>query len=99
MADVEITTAPEPVKVTVTRFDCPFCGSRFRSSRKANVADHMTRCWSDPAKKTCRTCAHFERAAYADAEDSCALGVAVPQDGPVIGCPVWRDRDEEEVSA
>lgn len=96
MADIEITTtAPGPVKVTVTRFDCPFCGSGFRSSRKAYVIDHMARCWSDPAKKTCRTCAHFDRTALRGAEDVCDLGCDVPENAPVIGCSLWRDRDED----
>lgn len=95
MADLEITTAPEPVKVLVIRYDCPHCGSGFRSSRKSYVAEHMTRCWADPTKKTCRTCLHFNRAAHWDAEDYCALGVAIPERAPVVGCLLWHDRNEE----
>ena len=96
MADVEVPSKPEPVKVMVLRFDCPFCGSGFRSSKKAYVVEHMKRCWSDPAKKTCRTCAHFDRAAMWDAEDVCNLGQDVPERAPVVDCSLWRDRDEDE---
>lgn len=96
MADVEITTARGPVKVLVVRYDCPFCGSGFRSSRKSYVVEHMARCWAEPAKKTCRTCAHFDRRALWGAEDVCALGENVPERAPVVNCPLWQDRDEEE---
>lgn len=95
MAGVEITPAREPVKVLVVRYDCPFCGSGFRSSRKSYVAEHMTRCWADPAKKTCRTCA-FHVAPHSSDGDYCRQGVELPDDAPVLHCPLWRDRDEDD---
>lgn len=101
MADVEITTAPGPVKVAVVRYDCPFCGSGFRSSRKSYVVEHMGRCWSDKANRTCRTCT-FHIPPYGDRADDCRQDVDLPDDRPMVDCPFWRDRDEddaEEVAA
>jgi hypothetical protein len=95
MADVEITPAPEPVKVLVVRYDCPFCGSGFRSSRKVYVAEHMTHCWSDPAKKTCRTCA-FHVPPVGDFGDACRQLVDLPERSPVVNCPFWHDRDTDD---
>ena len=91
----EITSKPEPVKVLVVRFDCPFCGAGFRSSKKPPVIEHMSRCWSDPAKKTCRTCA-FHVPPHSCGGDYCRQGVEVPAQAPVVDCPLWRDRDEDE---
>lgn len=96
MTDIEITSKPEPVKVMVPRFECAFCGSGFRRSKKKLVADHMKICWSEKAKRTCRTCVHFDRSAIWGGEDVCDLGQDVPENAPVVNCPLWRDRDEEE---
>jgi len=51
------TVLPLPVPVTVQRYGCPFCGRR-RSAKKA-VADHIARCWLNPAARACKTCAFF----------------------------------------
>lgn len=110
MTDVEITPAPVllPIEVTVKRYDCAFCGSRYRRSKQFPVIAHMARCWSDPAKRTCRTCSHFMRgytagtpSAYEppdayEVDDECTLGELLPERAPVVGCPLWRNRDEEE---
>ena len=91
----EITSMPEPVKVLVVRYDCPFCGAGFRSSKKSNVVEHMPRCWSDPENKTCRTCAFHVRPSSGDA-DYCRQDVDLPDRAPVVACPLWRDRDEDD---
>lgn len=105
MTDVELTPRPVPVKVLVPRFDCPFCGAGFRSSKKKTVVEHVKRgCWSDPASKTCRTCAHLMRGCldhvpgrgHCEVLDTCALGVELPERAPVVECALWKDRDLEE---
>ncbi len=108
MTDIEITAASQPLELTVKRFQCVFCGPRFRRATKKLVVEHMKQCWSDPAAKTCRTCVNFERgratvgySAYEppealDSPDACAIGEPLPERAPVVGCPLWRDRDEQE---
>lgn len=106
-ADLTDMTAPQPRKVTVTRYRCPFC--RRQNSSKKTIAEHIARCWHNPATRGCRTCLHFERgravATYSayeppealDAPDECAVGEELPENGfPVTDCPLWRDRDEDE---
>lgn len=46
-----------PVPVMVRRFACPFC-KRSRSAKKA-TAEHIGRCWENPAVRSCKTCAHL----------------------------------------
>ena len=48
--------APEPL--IVKRWRCPFC-HRSRSSKRA-TAEHIARCWLNPAARSCKTCAHYE---------------------------------------
>lgn len=88
------------------RFKCPFC--RFQRSTEKPVVEHIARCWSDPAKRTCKTCRHFTRgysagrpSAYEppdayEVDDECELGEDLPENAPVVGCPLWRDCDDEE---
>jgi hypothetical protein len=104
MTDIEITAAPEPRVVFRKRYACPFC--RFQRSTEKPVIEHIERCWSDPAKRTCKTCTHFERARRVleplcpcgcnDSVDECALGETLPEKAPVVDCPLWRDRNDEE---
>lgn len=96
-------SGPEPI--TVKRWRCPFC-RRSRSSRKA-TAEHIGRCWLNPANRTCKTCANYEYAAGGgcdglgphfgcnDSSEECTAGVDLPADGPVTGCPLWRAIAEE----
>lgn len=98
MPDIENTT---PIEVVVKRYQCPAC--RYRRATKKLVAEHMARCWYRPANRTCKTCAHFsiDRADYeTGAPEVIWCGAkSVELDYlqiPVVGCPLWRDRDLEE---
>ena len=31
-----------------------------------------------------------------EVDDECTLGELLPERAPVVGCPLWRNRDEEE---
>jgi hypothetical protein len=62
----------EPIPVRELRYRCPFCGRP--AGRPSRVREHMTRCWLDPANRSCKTCVNFERM-YGDYGDTCALGV------------------------
>lgn len=105
-ADLPDVTVPQPRIVVRRRFQCVFC--QFSRATKRLVVEHMTRCWSDPAKRTCKTCLHFERGRVTvtfspyeppealDAPDECALGQDLPERAPAVDCPLWRDRDNEE---
>lgn len=85
----------QPIACVTTRYRCPWC-RRFSRSRKAAVADHMTRCWRNPAVRACVTCAHFSRTEpepevglsgyeYCEAQH---FELAAVQDG----CPLWALR-------
>jgi hypothetical protein len=56
-ADLAATLA-QPIEYTVRRFRCPHC-TRSRSTRKL-IAEHMARCWKNPAVRACVTCRHHE---------------------------------------
>ncbi len=95
----------EPIRLVVTRYRCPHC-ARSRSSKKATV-EHIGRCWSNPAVRSCRTCRHFE-----PADDACGCepgcnwgnsGKGIPehcaaevdltgQSVPVTNCDLWEAR-------
>lgn len=87
-----------PVELIVKRYRCAWCPKSW--SRRATTVAHMKICWSDPAKKSCRTCAHFERARPTtrfdpyeppdESVDECALDVELPERAPVVGCPLWE---------
>lgn len=87
--------ATAPYEYTVRRFACPFCRN-FSRSKRPPVADHMTRCWRNPAVRACLTCAHFQRELpepevglsgfeWCDAQD-------VELDGIRDHCPLWALR-------
>lgn len=101
MTDIEITPAPVPLELMVKRYQCTSC--RFRRATKKDVVEHMARCWYDRANRSCKTCLHFS----SDDGDPETGAPAVIWCGarseemqyeatPVVGCPLWRDRDEEE---
>jgi hypothetical protein len=98
------TLADLPVPVMVRRFECPFCHRR-RSS-KAATAEHIARCWMNPAARSCKTCAHYEfyrGGAYCvgtpcncdPSEELCHAGVDLPDSMPVTGCPLWSAHTDE----
>jgi len=88
----------EPIPTTVKRWKCPFCNRH--ESRKRKAVEHVERCWLDPAKKTCRTCAHHIEASTGDpcyagglclcntVEEGCE--VSEPERFPVVSCPLWE---------
>ena len=104
MTAIAIEAVPEAV--TVTRWRCPFC-RRSRSSKRA-TAEHIGRCWLNPAVRSCKTCAHLEPGGDAcgcepgcnwgspsgSIPDSCAVGVDVSSGEIKTGCPLWALREE-----
>jgi hypothetical protein len=89
-----------PEAITVTRWRCPFC-HRSRSSKRA-TAEHIARCWLNPAVRSCKTCSNLNPGYDAcgcepgcnwgspsgAAQDSCAAGIEL--DGAVkTACPLW----------
>jgi hypothetical protein len=71
-----------PMPVVVSRHQCPFC-KRFTRADVRQVQDHMTRCWQNPALKTCKTCIHHQPESR-DAGHSC-----IP--GQTCGCNDWDE--------
>lgn len=99
--EISASTPPAPLAVMVRRYECPHCG--WRRADKTLVARHIARCWHDPAMRTCRSCVFFERGhaeetdyGWREVPDACALGEPVEPRHPVIACPLWKNRDEEE---
>lgn len=43
----------------VTAYKCYFCGGHLRRNKKS-VLSHSQRCFSNPARKACRTCAFLK---------------------------------------
>jgi hypothetical protein len=99
----QVTAQPE--LIVVQRYRCPFC-HRSRSARKA-TAEHIGRCWQNPAVRSCKTCTHLEPGYDAcgctdgcnwgspsgPVPESCAAGVELG--GPVrTGCPLWTPKEE-----
>lgn len=100
MTDVEITATPEPLAVFRKRYTCPFPGCRFQRSTEKPVAGHIVRCWRNPANRTCKSCANYEKTpdygpcfpgenCRCGAPDhSCNAGVELPDFGELEGFPV-----------
>lgn len=86
-----------PVPFTVTRYRCPLC-SRTRSSKKA-IAEHIARCWFNPAARSCKTCEHYDAGYDADinahpsSPETCHVGISLA-DGLPINCPKWTEGDQ-----
>jgi hypothetical protein len=76
----------EPVKVTVTRWLCPHC-RRGRAHKQATV-EHIARCWANPERHTCRTCAHQQRdcvwVPYCELDEDRDIVTE-----PRSDCPLW----------
>lgn len=93
----------EPVPFLTTRYQCPFC-LRARSTKRA-AAEHITRCWYNPAAQSCKTCANYDHEPDGepcdpsstgtchcnDGHEDCEAGVDL-SDGLKTGCPLWSLR-------
>lgn len=92
---------PRALPVVVTRWKCPHC--TFSRSKVAATEAHIDRCWHNPNNRGCRSCAHFERAGGDSCDcdsncmwgatswpDHCTQGRELPDQRPIIGCPVWE---------
>ncbi|MFI8351257.1 hypothetical protein [Streptomyces sp. NPDC085596] len=99
-----------PMPVVVSRHQCRFC-RRFTRADLRQVQDHMTRCWQNPALRTCKTCVHYQpestdfrhqchpgyHCGCNDWDESCTHSEG-PDDFqfPVLHCPLWESKHEEE---
>ncbi len=93
-------TAAEPLPVTVTRYQCPFC--RKTRARKHAAREHISRCWLNPATRSCKTCLFFTDEPDGDyctgqpcgcnqGFRQCDAGVPGVAEGKIItGCPLWK---------
>lgn len=99
----EPITLVAPEAIVVTRYRCPFC-HRSRSSKRA-AAEHIARCWLNPAVKACKTCVHYEFGPSGDyclgtpcncneASVSCAEGIGIGDFSIKTACPLWALREE-----
>ncbi|MFE1451967.1 hypothetical protein [Streptomyces olivaceoviridis] len=82
-----------PMPVVVNRHQCPFCRRFTRADLRA-VQDHMTRCWSNPRLRCCKTCTHHQDAGPYD-DESCTHndGPEYEEYGfPVLHCPLWQPK-------
>jgi hypothetical protein len=92
-----------PVRIQVTRFACPFC-SRSRAKQGA-TAEHILRCWKNPANRTCKTCVHYQapqtgspcvpgrHCTCNDWDEACTADDGPePDEFPVVACPLWEGR-------
>ncbi|WP_416520101.1 hypothetical protein [Streptomyces achromogenes] len=87
-----ITDLPFPV--IVNRFQCPFC-RRFTRADPRAVQDHMTRCWSNPGLRCCKTCTHHQDAGPHD-DESCTHDQGPEYEEyqfPVLHCPLWQAKE------
>jgi hypothetical protein len=88
-----------PMPVVVSRQQCPFC-RRYTRANLAQVRDHMTRCWLNPALKTCKTCVHHQDAAGSPGTpdewlESCTNPAGPEYEDyqfPVLHCPLWETK-------
>lgn len=90
-----------PIPFVVTRYKCPHC-HRSRAS-KTVTAEHMMRCWYNPAAHGCKTCAHYypgDNGCEGDPGCNCAspefCNVAgIELDGTLrINCDAWEASGE-----
>jgi DNA-binding CsgD family transcriptional regulator len=99
----ETPTSPgRALSIMVKRWRCPHC--IYSKASKNVVEKHIDRCWRNPANRACKTCVHFERAGGEECDctpsckgmswpDSCGLGEKLPDDRPVLHCPVWEPEE------
>ena len=101
-ATTPLIPAEDPLVIQVTRYQCPHC--RTTRSKKPAAAAHISRCWKNPAVRTCKTCEHYEPAGDGDHcfpgrpcgcnvyAESCAQELNIPEDQPATHCPKWEPR-------
>jgi len=86
-----------PMPVVVQRHQCPFC-RRYTKANLAQVRDHMSRCWQNPALRCCKTCTHHQDASGTPGSPDEWLEACTRPDGPeyedyqfpVLHCPLWE---------
>lgn len=61
----------DPIAYTATRYRCPHCRKSW--SNRANALKHLPLCFSDPARRTCKTCQH-DSFDYEEYGRICAIG-------------------------
>lgn len=88
----------EPLRVVVTRHQCPHC--RTTRAHRSDAAAHIARCWQNPDAHGCKTCANFDQAPSGDdcfpgrpcncneGWERCTAGLSI-DNGLVIDCPRW----------
>lgn len=89
-----------PMPVIVSRHQCPFC-RRFTRADAAQVRDHMTRCWQNPALRCCKTCTHHQDASGTPGSPDEWSEACTHPDGPeyenyqfpVLHCPLWQPKE------
>lgn len=81
-----------PMPVVVTRHQCPYC-RRFTRASIAPVHAHMTRCWKNPALRSCKTCVHHQDGSHPEDDESCTRTDGPEYEDyqfPVLHCPLWE---------
>lgn len=48
----------QPIAFKTIRYRCPHCPRTGAS--KTRIAEHIGRCWTNPAARGCKTCEHYE---------------------------------------
>lgn len=99
----DTATLSQPIAITVTRYRCPHC-PRSRA-RKQATTEHITRCWMNPANRTCKTCVHYQapstgpncepghHCTCSDFDEACTREDGPePNEFPVVACPLWEPR-------
>lgn len=88
-----------PMPAVVSRHQCPYC-RRFTRASLTQVQDHMTRCWTNPVLRCCKTCTHHQNASGTPGSPDEWLESCTQPDGPepedyvfpVLHCPLWEGR-------
>jgi hypothetical protein len=85
-----------PMPVVVSRHQCPFC-RRYTKASLAQVQDHMTRCWQNPALRCCKTCTHHQDGSHPEDDESCTNPAGPECEDyrfPVLHCPLWQPKEK-----
>ncbi|WP_330328223.1 hypothetical protein [Streptomyces pseudovenezuelae] len=95
-ADYDRILVDLPMPRVVNRHQCPFC-RRFTRADLRQVQNHMTRCWINPALRTCKTCTHHQDASGTPGSpdewlEACTNPAGPEEDYqfPVLHCPIWE---------
>jgi hypothetical protein len=92
------------IKKKVWRYFCEFCKRKSAATPKP-IQGHERTCWWNPARRACKTCAHYEReedwipGRYGDVHEISEWCAAFEQNvdrdhgwGIVHDCPRWTAR-------